>query len=177
MSTTPGGGPPWLDQAGAAERCEALLQHTLEAVRPELVWRHGVPSSGARLAAPGTPAGADLGWYVSRNRNVMTIVSPARRGALLGVVERHWRRFGCTITSVNADPVLPAIYAVTAGGFRLALDFGTAGNAYFTAASPAVARSAYLEYPPGTPGSPEHPGSVEDMAPLPYVRCPFWSAL
>ncbi|WP_051969413.1 hypothetical protein [Kitasatospora azatica] len=156
-----------VDQIEAAHRCEALLDQTLDAVRPALTWQHGVPAAGE----------GELGWFVSRNRNVLTVVSAARRGALLGVVERHWRRTGHPVTSVNADPVLPGLYAATADGYRLALDFGTAGNAYLTVLSPPVAPAAgRLPHPPGTPGIARHPGTHADMAPIPSVHCPFWSA-
>ncbi|MEU6238965.1 hypothetical protein ABZ885_39000, partial [Kitasatospora sp. NPDC047058] len=89
--------PQAADQAGAADRCEALLQHTLDAVRPALSWQHGVPTAGQALPGHGMPDDAAR-WYVSRNRNVLTVISPVRRGALFGVVERHWRRSGHTIS-------------------------------------------------------------------------------
>ncbi|MFD0278084.1 hypothetical protein ACFVHB_29835 [Kitasatospora sp. NPDC127111] len=164
------------DQAGAANHCEALLQHTLDAIRPPLTWQPGVPTAGRTLppgdAAPDDPAC----WYVSRNRNILTVVSPARRGALLGVVERHWRRSGHLITSVNADHLMPGLYATTAHGYRLGLDFGTVGNAYLTATSPPVARAERIGHPPGTPGIARHPGGPADVAPRPSAFCPFWSA-
>ncbi|WP_395298135.1 hypothetical protein ACF9IK_35300 [Kitasatospora hibisci] len=162
------------DQAGAANRCEALLQHTLDAVRPALTWQHGAPAAGEVMPGHGTPDGPAR-WYVSRNRNVLTVISPARRGALLGVVERHWRRSGYTISSVNADHEMPGIYATAVDGYRLGLDFGTAGNAYLTATSPPVARAERIGHPPGTPGIARYPGGHADLAPAPSAFCPFWS--
>ncbi|MCX4751330.1 hypothetical protein OG455_38515 [Kitasatospora sp. NBC_01287] len=167
------------DQARAALRCEELLQETLLAVRPGLTWSHGVPSAGllARTGAvDSTSDPAPPTWFVARNRNVLTVISPARRGALLGVVERHWRACGHTLTGANADRESPGLYAATADGFRLALDFGVLGNAYLTALSPGVARSEQVPHPPGTPGIARHPGTAVDLAPPPAVYCSFWSA-
>ncbi|MFJ3788527.1 hypothetical protein [Kitasatospora sp. NPDC090091] len=162
------------DQAAAANRCEALLQHTLDAVRPALTWQHGVPTAGEVMVGHGTPDGTAR-WYVSRNRNILTVISPARRGALLGVVERHWRRSGYIISSVNADHEMPGLYATAVDGYRLGLDFGIAGNAYVTATSPPVERAERISHPPGTPGIARYPGGHADLAPVPSAFCPFWS--
>ncbi|MEV7776700.1 hypothetical protein [Kitasatospora sp. NPDC088351] len=159
------------DQAAAAERCEALLRDTLDGVRPEPAWRHGVARAGARLPMPGAgPDDADVHWYVTRSRDIVTIVSAARRGALVGMVERHWRRCGWTVTSVNVGRELPGVAAVTPDGYQLALVFGDLGQAGLTAGSPGVARSEWVPYPHGVPVAP-------GGAPLPDVCCPFWSAM
>ncbi|MFG2904132.1 hypothetical protein ACGF13_03565 [Kitasatospora sp. NPDC048286] len=155
------------DQLDAAERCETLLQDTLDAVRPAPVWQGAPARAGARLPLPGRES--ELLWYVTRGRDLLTVVSLPRRAALADVVERHWRRRGWTITSLNADRDRPGVAATTPDGYRLALRFGESGEAGLTASSPGVARSER---------GPVLSGGVDRCAPpLPYVRCPHWSAL
>ncbi|MEV0534067.1 hypothetical protein [Kitasatospora sp. NPDC050463] len=182
-------GPPWpepagspapparaaVDQAVAAERCEHLLRETLDAVRPALSWRHAVPCAGARLQAPGSgPADGGVQWYVGRGRDIVTIISAARRRELPAMVEAGWRRHGWTITSVNACRDLPGVAATTPDGYRLALEFGALGEARLTATSPGVARSERA----GTArGGPEGSCAGGGTRPLPEVCCPFWSAM
>ncbi|MBD0669532.1 hypothetical protein [Streptomyces sp. CBMA156] len=156
-----------IDQLDAAERCETLLQDTLDAVRPAPVWQGSVPRAGARLPLPGR--GSEALWYVTRGRDVLTVVSLPRRAVLVNVVERHWRRRGWTITSLNASRERPGVAAATPDGYRLALRFGEAGEAGLTAGSPAVARS---ERGPVLSGNAGH-----GAPPLPYVCCSYWSAL
>ncbi|MGV9266510.1 hypothetical protein ACWDRR_17835 [Kitasatospora sp. NPDC003701] len=164
-----------VDQDAAAERCEHLLRETLDAVRPALSWRRAAPSAGARLPAPGSgPADGGVQWYVGRGRDIVTIISAARRGELPVMVEAGWRRRGWTITSVNAGRDLPGVAAVTPDGYRLALEFGGLGEARLTATSPGVARSAR---PDGARGGPEVPFAAGAVRPLPEVCCPFWSAM
>ncbi|MGW6914851.1 hypothetical protein ACWGB8_13710 [Kitasatospora sp. NPDC054939] len=169
-----------VDQVAAAERCERLLQDTLRAVRPELAWQYGVQRTGARLLAPGQAQGAEIGvgaggvdgvhWYVGRSREIVTIVSGARRGMLLALVERHWRRHGHLVVGCDGDPECPRIAAATRDGYRLELAFGPLGSAELTAVSPGVARS------PQPPEAPAAARAAADLAPVPQVRCPFWTA-
>lgn len=162
-----------VDQAAAAVRCELLLQDSLDAVRPQLTWRHGAARAGARLPVPGSgPDDAAVHWYVGRSRDIVTIVSAARRPALPGMVEMRWRRRGWTVTSVNAGREWPGLAATTPDGYRLALEFGELGEARLTALSPGVARSE-----PWSDGGVEVPGSSGYSARLPEVCCPFWSAM
>ncbi|MFE6052072.1 hypothetical protein ACFQ6N_15035 [Kitasatospora sp. NPDC056446] len=166
-------------QLDAAERCETLLRDTLDAVDPVLASREAVPRAGARLPQPG--AGPEVLWYVTRGRDVLTVVSLPRRAELVGVVERHWRRRGWTITSLDTGipPGVgippdggrerPRVTATTRDGYRLALGFGESGGAGLTVSSPGVARSEGFAVLPGDgDGGP---------APLPYVCCPYWSSL
>ncbi|MEU9073638.1 hypothetical protein [Kitasatospora sp. NPDC048538] len=156
-----------IDQLDAAERCEALLQDTLDAVRPALVWEPAAPRAGARLPLPGQDP--DLHWYVTRGRDVRTVVSAARRAVLVDVVERHWRRRGWTITSLNAGRDRPGVTAVTSDCYRLVLRFGELGEVGLTAGSPGVLRSERLPSPPQAAG--------RAPVPLPDVCCPHWSAM
>ncbi|MFJ2862684.1 hypothetical protein [Kitasatospora sp. NPDC087314] len=156
-----------VDQLDAAERCETLLQDTLDAVRPAPVWQGAAPGAGARLPLPGPDS--DVLWYVTRGRDILTIVSAVRRRALVDAVERHWRQRGWTITSLNACQDRPGVAAVTLDGYRLALRFGELGEAGLTADSPGVARSERLPPLQGAGG--------RGPAPLPHVCCPYWSAM
>ncbi|MFJ7273331.1 hypothetical protein [Kitasatospora sp. NPDC098663] len=161
------GPTPAVDQLDAAERCETLLQDTLDAVRPAPVWQGAAPRAGARLPLPGRDP--DLRWYVTRGRDILTIVSAVRRPALVEAVERHWRQRGWTITSLNAGRSRPGVAAATLDGYQLALMFGELGEAGLTASSPGVARSERLPALQGAGG--------RGPAPLPNVCCPYWSAM
>ncbi|MBU7596595.1 hypothetical protein JGS22_002815 [Streptomyces sp. P38-E01] len=68
----------------------------------------------------------------------MTDVSEERRGSFLGVVERHWEKSGFEITGANSDREMPSIYAKTDQGYRLTLNIGYRGQAFFTIVSPCV---------------------------------------
>ncbi|MFJ8624350.1 hypothetical protein ACIRD3_16095 [Kitasatospora sp. NPDC093550] len=155
-----------VDQLDAAERCETLLQDTVDAIDPAPAWQEAAPRAGARLPRPGR--GSEVLWYVTRGRDLVTVVSLPRRAVLAGVVERHWRRLGWTITALNAGPDRPGVAATTRDGYRLALCFGELGEAGLTARSPGVARSERIPVPPAA--------GVRAPAPLPYVCCTYWSA-
>ncbi|MFD5463009.1 hypothetical protein ACFWIQ_09300 [Kitasatospora sp. NPDC127059] len=155
-------------QLDAAERCETLLQDTMDAVRPAPAWQETVPRAGIRLAAPGR-SGPEVLWYVTRGRDLLTVVSPGRRRELADVVERQWRRRGWTITSLNAGQDRPGVAASTPEGSRLVLCFGEFGDIRLTASLLGVACSERIPRLPGA-GEP-------DPAPLPHVHCAYWSAL
>ncbi|MFI6154184.1 hypothetical protein ACIBCA_16025 [Kitasatospora sp. NPDC051170] len=149
-------GRPPIGRLGAAERCEALLQETLDAVEPPLAWRAGAPTAGVRLPRPGRES--EPCWYVGRGRDVLTVVSLPRRAELAGAVERHWRRRGWTITGLGDGPARPGVAAATGDGYRLALRFGELGEVRLLAGSSDAACSGH--------------GPVA----LPEVCCPYWSA-
>ncbi|MEU8512489.1 hypothetical protein AB0C76_12960 [Kitasatospora sp. NPDC048722] len=160
-------GEATVDQLVAAARCETLLQDSLDAIRPMPVWQSAPPRSGVRLPPPG--AGDGLHWYVTRGRDVLTIVSEARRAVLAGAVEGHWRRRGWTITALGVGRELPRVAATTRDGYQLVLEFGDLGEVGLIASSPGADR-------------PEHPSRTQaadgcGRAPLPYVCCSHWSAM
>ncbi|MEV7774457.1 hypothetical protein [Kitasatospora sp. NPDC086791] len=157
-----------VDQFDAARRCETLLQDTLEAIDPMPAWQEAALRAGARLPRPGRESA--VRWYVARGRHILTVVSLPRRAVLVDVVERHWRRSGWTITSLNAGRDRPGVAATTRDGYRLALCFGELGEAGLTASSPGVARSERIPVLSGDGGQGSAP-------PLPSVCCPYWSAL
>ncbi|MFF9642664.1 hypothetical protein [Kitasatospora aureofaciens] len=157
-----------VDQLDAAEHCETLLRDTMGAVRPAPVWQETVPRAGMRLSAPGRREPEVL-WYVTRGRDVLTVVSPGRRRELAAMVERQWRRRGWTITSLNAGRDRPGVAATTREGSQLVLCFGEFGEIRLTASLLGVACS---ERVPALPGAGE-----PDPAALPHVHCSYWSAL
>jgi hypothetical protein len=106
----------------AAEKADALIQQTLSSVKPRLDWTHDVSDDGACADAP------ELG-DVTRRAVVMTQVSSARRGALLGVIERAWKKSGYTITRVNPSKEFPAIFADAGDGvLKMSLTVGHKGQ-------------------------------------------------
>ncbi|MFH8380162.1 hypothetical protein ACH4E7_04365 [Kitasatospora sp. NPDC018058] len=149
-----------VDQLDAAERCETLLRETVDAVRPAPAWREAVSGTGVRLPPPGRES--EPHWYVTRRRDLLTLVSPCRQGELVGVVERHWRRRGWTITSLTAGRDRPGVAAVTWDGYQLALGVGEFGAITLTAGSPGAARPRRW--------------ATGGVASLPNVHCPYWSA-
>ncbi|GAA2506267.1 hypothetical protein [Streptomyces gobitricini] len=147
-----------MDMQQAAEQADAMLDATLSAVVPEIHWAHHVTTAGS--------------CNVNRRRTVTTIISEQRRGNFLGVVERFWRKSGYTITSVNRDREMPAIFARSPDGFQLALDVGYKGQVHFEVITPCVAKSDVAE-PASEPNGPAYPlGQI----PTPNVRSAFWSA-
>ncbi|MFF3172380.1 hypothetical protein ACFVQ0_07140 [Streptomyces sp. NPDC057900] len=148
-----------MDMQEAAIRADGILDDVLRAVKPEVQWAHGPTSTGS--------------CDVSRMRVVLTIVSDSRRGSLLGVVDRFWRKSGYRIKAVNKDADFPAIYAQTNDGFGVTLSVGGRGQAFFEVDSPCVEESEVAESttPPNGP-------SYEGVYPLPRpnVRSDFWSA-
>ncbi|MFJ4185976.1 hypothetical protein [Kitasatospora sp. NPDC089509] len=156
------------DQLDAGEHCEALLRDTVDAIRPLPAWQEAVPRAGLRLLGPGR-RGPGVRWYVTRGRDLLTVVSPGRRPELAAAVERQWRRRGWTITSLNAGRDRPGVAATTHAGSQLVLCFGEFGDIRLTASLYGVACS---ERVPALPGAGE-----PDPAPLPHVHCAYWSAL
>ncbi|MFE3021156.1 hypothetical protein [Streptomyces sp. NPDC059256] len=102
----------------------------------------------------------------------MTVISEARRGSLLGVIERYWKEKGYKITGVNRNKTFPAIYASTPEDFRLVAMVGKKGQFFFGITTPCFINSE-VEAPKTTPNGTPFEGSV---VPDPYVRSDFWSA-
>ncbi|WP_443062892.1 hypothetical protein OHR86_16725 [Streptomyces sp. NBC_00441] len=152
------GGRAAMDMQEAADRADDILDQVLREIKPEVQWAHGPTSTGR--------------CDVSRMRVVMTVISEERRGSLLGIVDRFWRKNGYRIKAVNKDVDLPAIYAQTSDGFGVTLSVGGKGQAFFEVDSPCVEESEVAE----ATASPNGP-SYEGVYPLPRpnVRSDFWS--
>ncbi|MCA1216829.1 hypothetical protein [Streptomyces sp. 8L] len=147
-----------MDMKEAAYRADAMLDGTLAVVKPRVSWSHGETTVGI--------------CDVTRRRAVMTEISEYRRGSFLGVVDRHWRRSGYAIKSVNPSKEFPAIYAQSPDGFGISLSVGGHGQIFFEVDSPCVDESAVPE--PRTPANgPDYRGGP---VPWPDVRDDFWSS-
>ncbi|MGV9560304.1 hypothetical protein [Streptomyces sp. NPDC003401] len=107
-----------------------------------------------------------------RNAVVMTEVSEERRGALLGVIERSWRKEGYEITGVNSDKDSPAIYAKTGDGFGMSLIVGYKGQFFLKVQTPCVKKSEVAD-PATKPSGRDYYGQE---VPRPNVRDAFWSS-
>ncbi|KIF68753.1 hypothetical protein HY68_09120 [Streptomyces sp. AcH 505] len=147
-----------MDMQQAADRADRMLDGTIGAIKPPVQWTHG----------PTTTGSCDL----SRRRTVMTQISPNRRGALLGVIDRFWRKTGYEITSVNSDAEFPGIYARTVDGFQISLSIGGEGQAFFEVATPCVDASAVAE----STVPPNGPAYTSGPIPRPNVQDDFWSS-
>ncbi|WP_019889650.1 hypothetical protein [Streptomyces purpureus] len=142
----------------AAVRADAMLDATLSAVVPGVQWDHDTTTSGS--------------CTVTRRRTVTTIISEQRRGNFLGVIERFWKKSGYEITGVNRDREMPAVFARTSDGFKLTVEFGYKGQAFFDVDTPCVNESDVAE-PTTKPNGPAYPlGQI----PTPNVHSDFWSA-
>ncbi|MCX5342013.1 hypothetical protein [Streptomyces atratus] len=148
-----------MNMQDAADRADVILDEVFEEIHPEVQWTHG----------PTTIGSCDL----TRRRTIMTIVSRERRGSLLGLVDRFWRKSEYRIKAVNRDVEFPAIYAQTKDGFGVSLSIGGEGQAFFEVDSPCVKESAVAE----SSAKPNGPSYADaELIPRPNVRSDFWSA-
>ncbi|MFE3511818.1 hypothetical protein [Streptomyces sp. NPDC059155] len=153
----------------ATENADLMMQGTLTAVKPELTWVHGpsLDRSCSDYEVDGRATGS-----ISRNVVVMTVVSKARRGSLLGLIERYWKAQNYEITSVDSDEETPAIFARTSQGFRMSVSVEKKGQFFFNITTPCFITSE-VEAPKAPPNGAPFEGPV---VPDPYVRSDFWSA-
>ncbi|MEU7551929.1 hypothetical protein AB0B01_06095 [Streptomyces sp. NPDC044571] len=158
-----------MDMQQAGEGSEKILDDTLAAIQPPVEWVYGAPLQEACSTDLNEPTGRTT---VTRSRNIMTVVSPHRRGSLLGVVQRHWEQQGFKVTSVRNDESMPWVRASRPDGFTVSLQVGSVGNV-FISASFACAQDSAMTYPAGTPGRPGGPRAEELR---PRERSEFWSA-
>ncbi|MEV6550926.1 hypothetical protein AB0M57_19770 [Streptomyces sp. NPDC051597] len=152
-----------------ADRADAILGKTLAAIKPELRWLHGPSTHASCGDDPSAPEGTGT---VDRRIQIQTIVSEARRGSLLGVVERDWRGRGYKITNVNSHKRFPSIVASTPDNFSVEVSVGGEGQFFFSVTTPCFAQTA-VAAPTTQPNTPERDGQY----PLrPYLHDDFWSA-
>ncbi|MFJ2394944.1 hypothetical protein ACIOTI_19595 [Streptomyces sp. NPDC087843] len=90
-----------MDMEEAADAADRLVHQTLSAVKPPIEWTHDTSDDGSCDGES-----SDYG-DVTRRAVVMTKVSRARRGALIGIIERYWKKGGHKITDVNSDEEFP----------------------------------------------------------------------
>jgi hypothetical protein len=153
----------------AAEKADAIVFGTLSFVHPALEWVHDVSSESecAAYKIDGREAGA-----VTRRAAVMTIVSEGRRGSLLGVVERAWKKSGYSITGVDRDRAMPAIYARSSEGFQMSLSVGYKGRFHVSVTTPCFIMAKVG--PPRTRANGRP--FTGDVVPAPDIHSDFWSA-
>lgn len=142
----------------AADRADALLAATVDAIKPPVEWSHGIST--------------ELSCSVSRRVAVTTVISTERVGSFLGVVERYWEKQGFTHRGSNNSKSSPATYFVTPDKFQIRLRFGYQGQAQFEVTTPCVEKSA-VAAPKHRDGAPEYDGS---QPPAPSAKSEFWSA-
>ncbi|MFF8730387.1 hypothetical protein ACF073_28490 [Streptomyces sp. NPDC015171] len=151
----------------AGDHAEEMLDAFLGTVHPPV---EAAPGPSNEAMCPDFKNDSTGTGQVTRRRYVMTIISSERRGNFLGVVERHWKKSGYTITSVRNNKEAPAIYATAPDGFRVSLEFGYAGQATFDVVSPCVTESKVTE----PSRKPLDPRAIKSGG-LPYLRSEFWS--
>ncbi|MFE2939113.1 hypothetical protein ACFXKG_08645 [Streptomyces sp. NPDC059255] len=153
----------------AAEKADTIMLDTISSVQPPLNWVHYAPTESGcgNYTVDGKKTGA-----ATRRAAVTTIVSEERRGNLLGVLERLWRKRGYEITGTNPSKETPAIFARTPEEFRMSVKVGAKGQFFFSLATPCFTESEVA--PPKTEanGTPFEGPKV----PAPSVHSDFWSA-
>ncbi|MFJ9829123.1 hypothetical protein ACIRSU_32825 [Streptomyces sp. NPDC101160] len=153
----------------AAEKADAIMFDTVSSVRPELNWVH---DAATESGCDGYTIDGKATAQATRRAVVMTVVSEARRGSLLGVVERYWESRGFEITDTNPSREFPAVFARTPEDFRMSVVVGEKGQFYFDIVTPCFIASKVQDPKTKANGTPFE-GSV---VPLPSVRSPFWSS-
>ncbi len=103
----------------------------------------------------------------------MTVVSPQRRGSLLGVVDRFWQKSGYRVTAINSHVDAPAIYVRTRDGFQVSLTVADKGQVHFTVDSPCVRHS---EVARSTSPATAFLDPDAELIPRPNIHSDFWSA-
>ncbi|MCX5106204.1 hypothetical protein OG887_26445 [Streptomyces sp. NBC_00053] len=150
----------------AADKADSLIGDTLSSVRPPLEWTHDQSDSGMCTGAP------ELG-DVTRRAVVMTQVSEERKGSLLGIIERAWKKSGYTITKVYPDEEFPTIIADAGDGvLRMDLTVGYKGQFFLKVQTACVDKSKVAQ--PSTPGKGTDYRGKE--VPTPNVHSDFWSS-
>lgn len=151
----------------AADKADTLLYETLSAVKPPVEWTHDASDHGS-CGGESTGMGD-----VTRRAVVMTRVSKERRGALLGIIERHWKKNGHKITDVNPNADFPEIYAESGDGLlRMSLIVGGEGQFFLDVQTSCVKESSVA--PPKTRAYGH--SYYGEAIPRPNVEDAFWSS-
>ncbi|MER5403562.1 hypothetical protein [Streptomyces sp. NPDC002769] len=156
-----------VNMQGAADEADKLIYQTLSAVKPPIEWTHDTSDHGSCDGES-----SDYG-DVTRRAVVMTKVSEARRGALIGVIERHWKKGGHKITDVNSDKEFPEVYAETGDAvLRMSLLVGGEGQFFLDVQTACVKKSDVT-----APSTQANGHSYYGKAiPRPNVDDSFWSS-
>ena len=156
-----------VDMQGAADEADKLIYGTLSAVKPPLEWTHDTSDDGS------CDGGSSGYGDVTRRAVVMTKVSEARRGALIGVIERYWKKSGHKITDTNSDKEFPEVYAKTGDGLlKMSLIVGGEGQFFLDVQTACVKKSDVT--PPSTKANGTSYYGKE--IPRPNANDAFWSS-
>ncbi|MCZ7414934.1 MULTISPECIES: hypothetical protein [unclassified Streptomyces] len=146
----------------AADQADAILDETLNAIKPEVEWVH---FQGSHQGCTDWKNGETGTGAVSRRRAVVTVISDQRRGNFIGSVEDYWKKRGYTILDVVNRDQNPAIYAETPEGFRVRILFGAYGQAHFKASTPCAIESEVSDV-----------DWTRSEDAVPSVKSEYWSA-
>ncbi|MFJ8546537.1 hypothetical protein ACIRFH_31960 [Streptomyces sp. NPDC093586] len=151
----------------AADKADALVYETFSTVKPPIEWTHDVSDHGS-CGGESTGLGD-----VTRRAVVMTKVSKERRGALLGIIERHWKKNGSKITDVKPSVDFPEMYAESGDGLlRMSLVVGGEGQFFLDVQTSCVKESSVA--PPATKVNGR--SYYGEAIPRPNVEDAFWSS-
>ncbi|MBZ4323136.1 hypothetical protein [Streptomyces huiliensis] len=154
-----------MDMRQGAERADRILDGTLKAIVPPVRWVHGTSISGLC-------SGSSTTGQVTRQRTVLTIISPERRGNFFGLVERHWKSSGYHITGNDPGKTFPSLYATAPGEYRMSLQIGDKGQAFFDVTTPCLDKASV----PDPASDQEAPRLQDGEIPYPNHTSDFWSA-
>lgn len=156
-----------VDMQGVANEADKLVHQTLSAVKPPIEWTHDTSDHGS------CDGGSSGYGDVTRRAVVMTKVSEARRGALIGVIERYWKKGGHKITDVNSDKEFPEVYAETGDGLlKMSLIVGGEGQFFLDVQSACVKKSDVTAPSTQVNGRSYYGKTI----PRPNVNDAFWSS-
>jgi hypothetical protein len=155
-----------VDMQGAADEADKLIYQTLSMVKPPIEWTHDTSDDGS------CDGGSSGYGDVTRRAVVMTKVSEARRGALIGIIERYWKKNGHKITDVNSDKEFPEVYAKTGDDLlQMSLIVGGEGQ-FFLDVQTACVKKSNVTAPATKANGPSYYGKA---IPRPNANDAFWS--
>ncbi|MEV0474801.1 hypothetical protein [Streptomyces prunicolor] len=156
-----------VDMQGAADEADKLIYQTLSMVKPPIEWTHDTSDDGS------CDGGSSGYGDVTRRAVVMTKVSEARRGALIGIIERYWKKNGHKITDVNSDKKFPEVYAKTGDDLlQMSLIAGGEGQ-FFLDVQTACVKKSNVTAPATKANGPSYYGKA---IPRPNANDAFWSS-
>ncbi|WP_245607706.1 hypothetical protein [Streptomyces prunicolor] len=156
-----------VDMQGAADEADKLIYQTLSMVKPPIEWTHDTSDDGS------CDGGSSGYGDVTRRAVVMTKVSEARRGALIGIIERYWKKNGHKITDVNSDKEFPEVYAKTGDDLlQMSLIVGGEGQ-FFLDVQTACVKKSNVTAPATKANGPSYYGKA---IPRPNANDAFWSS-
>lgn len=156
-----------VDMQGAANEADKLIYQTLSTVKPPIEWTHDTSDDGS------CDGGSSGYGDVTRRAVVMTKISKARRGALIGIIERYWKKNGHKITDVNSDKEFPEVYAKTGDDLlQMSLIVGGEGQ-FFLDVQTACVKKSDVTAPSTKANGPSYYGKA---VPRPNANDAFWSS-